>query len=151
MGKEIERKFLVNTEEFVAPALGDNIKQGYLATSPNVRVRIINDSAFLTIKGSGTLVRSEFEYKIPQNDAIEILLMCHEIIIKTRYSIIFDGIKWEVDDFGSGNLLAEVELKSENQEINLPIWVGKEVTEDYRYQNSHIAKVGFPYVVLAKI
>ena len=75
--KEIERKFLVKEEEFAKLnlTLGEDILQGYLKNTPTltIRLRVIKNIAFITIKGSTTgISRDEFEYEIPKKDALEL-------------------------------------------------------------------------------
>jgi len=147
MGKEIERKFLVKKE--LLPSLEGfwDIKQGYLSYYPEVRIRHITykdggRSGFLTVKGNGTLVRSEYEYFIDDDEALEMLDLCLNILTKKRY--ILD--RWEVDIFEGdldGLILAEIELYSEDELVELPEWVGEEVTADssYKNKNLHLLKV----------
>jgi CYTH domain-containing protein len=103
----------------------------------------------LTIKGVSTgISRSEFEYPIPIEDAVELLqTLCQPPLIeKTRYRIEHGGLVWEVDEFmgdNAGLVVAEVELKSVDQVIDLPDWIGAEVSSDRRYFNSNLAK--YPY------
>ena len=151
MGQEIERKFTVRGESWKHNAESKLYKQGYIDTSPEstVRVRLIEDQAFLTIKGRAVRgVRSEFEYEIPAPDANEILAtLCKKPVIdKRRYVVQHNGMKWEIDEFhqdNAGLILAEVELSSIDQEIVLPEWIDVEVTNDPRYYNSNLVK--FPY------
>jgi adenylate cyclase len=143
MGIEIERKFLVQGDEWRNHP-GVSIRQGYLARERGhtVRVRIAGDRATLTIKaGTNTLRRSEFEYEIPLADATELLTLCTHTIEKTRRVVDVDGTKWEVDEFGGENaglVVAEVELGSEDEVFNKPSWIGREVTDDSRYLNSEL-------------
>ena len=143
--KEIEYKFLVDDKKWSAiekpsPSL---IVQGFIAKSKEstVRIRIKNEAAFLTIKGKTVgITRSEFEYEIPVSDAEQMLLeFTDKQIRKKRYIIPFKGNNWEVDVFEghlSGLILAELEVQSENEKFELPIWVTKNVSEDERYYNA---------------
>lgn len=146
MGKEIERKFLVRNDDFKKLATGVLYIQGFLSTTKErvVRVRVIDEKAYLTIKGiSKGATRTEFEYDIPLRDA-KVMLdeLCNKPIIKKyRYKIPFDDLIWEVDVFlneNEGLIIAEVELPYENKKIELPDWIGKEVTEDQKYFNSNL-------------
>ncbi len=150
MGKEIERKYLVKSNEWKSLAQGVVYRQGYIATvgKQTVRVRIAGNQGYLTIKGEniGT-TRSEFEYPIPVKDAAEMLdtLCDRPLIEKTRYKIPIGDLIWEVDEFtgeNEGLVIAEVELQSENQVIELPQWIDRQVTEP-KYYNSSLAK--YPY------
>ncbi len=151
MAKEIERKFIVDCNKWHPDDAGVRVRQGYLPTSHRtaVRVRISGDSAWLTIKGENKgAVRSEFEYSIPVADAHQILdeLCERPFIEKTRYYVDHAGVTWEVDVFekeNAGLVIAEIELASENQEIELPPWVLTEVTDDPRYYNANLVKYPF--------
>lgn len=151
MGLEIERKFLVTRDSWRADAeAGAVFRQGYLTTSTErtVRVRRSGDQAWLTIKGrSEGSARAEYEYAIPAADADELLALCEPTPIdKTRYRVEFAGRTWEVDVFAGPNaplVLAEVELEAVDAPVELPGWVGREVTGDPRYQNSNLSRT--PY------
>ncbi len=146
MAKEIERKFLVTGEDWRAMARGTRYRQGYLSTvkERTVRVRTIDDKGFLTVKGvSVGATRSEYEYEIPAADADEMLDdLCEKPIIeKNRYKIPIGDVTWEVDEFlgvNDGLIVAEVELRSEDQSFPKPDWIGDEVTGDPRYFNANL-------------
>lgn len=146
MPVEIERKFLVKGDRWRALKSGRRYRQGYLSTAPAriVRVRVAGDEGFLTIKGKTTgALRTEYEYRIPVGDAEAMLdkLCVRPLIDKTRYRIEHQGLIWELDEFegeNKGLLVAEVELDTENQSIELPDWVGEEVTGDPRYYNVNL-------------
>jgi len=147
---EIERKFLVDCKKWNPADKGKKMKQGYLSidTERTVRVRITNDEAFITIKGKTVgIKRTELEYKIPIKDAEVLMEMCLDFQIeKTRYYEKKDNVVWEIDIFegeNKGLILAEVELEHENQHINLPNWIEKEVSKDYRYFNSWLSQNPF--------
>lgn len=150
MGKEIERKFLVTGNGWRdAPAT--TYRQGYLSTDRNrtVRVRVAGDKGFLTIKGITVgASRTEYEYPIPVEDALEMLanLCLRPLIEKRRYRVDHGGPIWEVDVFfgdNEGLILAEVELENESQQIDLPPWIGREVTGDARFYNANL--ITHPY------
>ena len=149
MVKEIERKFLVNGNEWRNQANGILYRQGYLSTNIKraVRIRTVGEEkAFLTIKAlEQGAVRSEYEYEIPLPDAVSLLdeLCEYPLIEKKRYKINYEGLVWEVDEFfgeNEGLIIAEVELSDENQVIAIPDWVGEEVTDDPRYLNANLVK-----------
>ena len=148
MGIEIERKFLVVSDEWKRLAEPVFMRQGYICSLPGrvVRVRIEADSAMLTMKGkSSGISRGEWEYAIPLMDAEELLRdLCEQPLIeKKRYRIAIDGLVWEVDEFlgdNAGLIVAEVELLSEEQNVILPNWVGEEVSHDHRYANANLFK-----------
>ena len=146
MGKEIERKYLIKDDTWRKDASGTTYRQGYLSTvkERTVRVRTIDDKGFLTIKGITIgATRREYEYEIPMADANEMLdELCEKPIIeKTRFKISHAGVTWEIDEFAGVNqglIVAEVELESEDQNIDFPPWVGEEVSGDPRYFNSNL-------------
>lgn len=146
---EIERKYLVNKiqwEEMRNPANASFIQQSYLSLEPKctVRIRIIDEKARITIKGeTHGLSREEFEYSVPLKDGIELMKLAGTpVIMKRRYVIPYKGYQWEIDEFygdNDGLLLAEVELKSEDENPEWPDWIDKEVTGDPRYFNLQLA------------
>jgi len=143
---EIERKFLIKNKNWKPSGTGTKIIQGYLSVEPErvVRIRIANDRAFLTIKGKPKgIVRTELEYEIPKNEAEVMLNMCLDFPVeKTRFIEKIGNLNWEIDVFegvNKGLVLAEVELKDENQKVDLPEWIGEEVSHDKRYFNSWLS------------
>lgn len=145
MAKEIERKFLVKKSVWKAleKPLGHYYKQSYLMNTPEktIRVRVTDTQGFLTIKGATTgIVRSEFEYIIPREEALELIAeYCTDLIEKIRFKIPFGGHVFEVDEFmgrHAGLVLAELELPSEDTLFERPNWLGDEVSTDTRYYNA---------------
>ncbi|QOC22620.1 CYTH domain-containing protein [Wenzhouxiangella sp. AB-CW3] len=148
---EIERKFLVAGPGWKQPGKGERVRQAYLSTDKQrvVRVRVIEDDAWLTIKGqSEGITRLEFEYPIPLADA-EVMLdtLCYQPFIdKTRYRIEHGNHVWEVDEFNGDNhglVVAEIELEAEDEAFERPEWLGEEVSDDPRYFNSNL--IDHPY------
>ncbi|MCH3881530.1 MULTISPECIES: CYTH domain-containing protein [Tenacibaculum] len=153
MALEIERKFLVNSDRFKEEAYQKNyIKQGFLNSNKNrtVRIRIMDDKGFLTIKGksnkSGTS-RFEWEKEISKTEAVELFLLCEKgIIEKYRYLVKSEKHTFEVDEFlgeNDGLVVAEIELSSEEESFKKPSWLGKEVTGKKKYYNSNLSKKPF--------
>jgi adenylate cyclase len=151
MVKEIERKFLVKGDAWRAIAKGTIYRQGYLnsAKERTVRIRVADAKAFITIKGPTVgATRSEYEYEIPFDEGNAMLETLAEkpLIEKTRYRIPVGNLTWEIDEFlgeNAGLIVAEVELKSEDQTFDKPLWVGDEVTNDPRYFNANLVKNPF--------
>ena len=145
MALEIERKFLVKEYQW-RNGHAKMYRQGYLNSDKkrNVRIRVINDKGYLTVKGiSQGAVREEYEYEIPKADADAMLdRLCEKPLIeKKRYTIVYKGLVWEVDEFFGANLgliVAELELQTEDQEFFKPEWIGKEVTGDPKYFNANL-------------
>ncbi|MFE4106776.1 CYTH domain-containing protein [Almyronema epifaneia] len=152
MGVEIERKFLVKGDRWRSLGSSEFYRQGYLTTAQDgctVRVRLVGDRACVTIKGRTVgNRRAEFEYAIPAADAEEMLdTLCQKPLIeKNRYKILSGSLVWEVDEFmgeNAGLIVAEVELSDPQQVIDLPDWVGEEVSGDPRYFNAYLAQQPF--------
>jgi CYTH domain-containing protein len=151
MAQEIERKFLVQGDAWREGAQRVLIRQGYLNAdgARTVRVRTKGDHAYVTIKGPQVaFTRPEYEYEIPSDDANEILdhLCMRPLIEKWRHLVHFAGMLWEVDEFlneNAGLIVAEVEMRDASQQVELPAWVGQEVTGDFRYTNSNLVKRPF--------
>ena len=149
MGIEIERKFLVVGDAWrAAPAV--QYAQGYLNRDKlrTVRVRIVQDKAWLTVKGASQgATRAEFEYEIPLADAQQLLALCDgPLVRKARRKVEHGGHVWEIDEFegdNAGLVVAEIELPSEDAGFEAPPWLGAEVTHDARYFNSNLATAPF--------
>lgn len=148
MAIEIERKFLVEGEEWRSGvSITRGIRQFYLCKDKDasIRVRIADESlAWLTIKSAPAgLKRFEFEYAIPIADANAMSALAQgHIVEKVRHLVPVGAVCWEVDVFAGENrglVVAEVELSSEDQAVELPDWIGAEVTDDPRYQNASLA------------
>ena len=152
MNIEIERKFLIEElplkfEETI------HIRQYYLSNSQNLvqRLRIFNqEKAIMSFKEKTSKIsKYEFEYAIPLKDANKMISIADvPFIDKKRHIIHIDSLKWEIDEFldkNKGLIIAEVELKTENQSISIPNWVGKEVTDDRKYYNYNLALK--PYIL----
>ena len=146
---EIERKFLVLSNDFIAEAFSKKrIVQAYLSSNPErtVRIRIKGDNGFLTIKGKGNATgttRLEWETEIPLHDAEKLLTICESgIIEKIRHEVKVGNHIYEVDVFAGKNeglIMAEVELSAENEAFEKPSWLGKEVTNDERFYNAYLS------------
>jgi len=153
MNLEIERKFLVKNDSFKLKAFEKKyLKQGFLNSDKDrtVRVRALEDTAFLTIKGrsntAGT-TRFEWEKEISVEDAQELMLLTEEKAIeKYRYYIQEGKHVFEVDEFlgeNAGLIVAEIELSKEDECFSVPDWLGKEITGDVQYYNSSLSKSPF--------
>ena len=150
---EIERKFLVNSLEFKNNAIKKTrIVQAYLNSHPerSVRIRIKGDKGVLTIKGKGNdsgTTRFEWEKEISLADAEALLPLCEPgSIHKTRYEVPVGKHIFEVDEFYDANeglIVAEVELKAENEVFVKPDWLGEEVTGQAKYYNAKLVSNPF--------
>ena len=149
MAQEIERKFLVNSDFRKDVFRSLRIVQGYLSSVPEriVRVKIKGEKGFITVKGAcntSGISRFEWEKEIEADEALSLLQLCEPgIIDKTRHLIKnTDGTHlWEVDEFHGDNdglIIAEIELRNENEPFDKPTWLGEEVTGDPRYYNAQL-------------
>jgi CYTH domain-containing protein len=154
MAKEIERKFLVKSDAWLARSEASiTIVQCYLAVTAerSIRVRISNgDKARLTLKfGSDLNVRDEFEYDIPLDEAREMQAFAlGKVITKTRHHVRHAGYLYEVDVFSGdldGLVVAELETPDRVQDDALPDWLGPDITGEIRYSNASLALNGFPH------
>ena len=149
MGVEIERKFLLRDQSWrESVRCSKETKQGYISMDIDrvVRIRTMNDDAFLTIKSKvSERKRLEFEYAIAKVDAEEMLAnICVASVIEKRRSYVeYAGKTWEIDEFFGDNrglIVAGIELGYEEEEFERPEWLGDEVTEDSRYLNVNLAE-----------
>jgi CYTH domain-containing protein len=150
---EIERKFLVKDDSFRDEAFRKkHIRQGFICADRErtVRIRISDDEAFLTIKSASDergWSRYEFETRISNEDAEELIKLCLPgIIEKVRHYVEYKGHIWEIDTFygeNEGLTVAEIELKSEKDTFELPVWIDREVSGDTRYYNAVLSKHPF--------
>jgi adenylate cyclase len=151
MAIEIERKFLLANNDWRGLTDGIVYRQGYLCATKEgaVRVRLVAEQGFLTIKGPTEAGRcDEYEYEIPAQDAREMLdhLCPRPQIEKKRYRIEWRGLAWEIDEFfgeNAGLVVAEIELTRADQPFERPDWLGEEVTGDARYYNAMLCVAPF--------
>lgn len=150
MGVEIERKFLVKGDFKKDVLKSYHIVQGYISTAPgkSVRVRIRDNEGFITIKGQRIgITRFEWEEPIPVEEARDLLRLCEGAVIdKTRHLVKVGEHTFEVDEFHGDNeglVVAEVELGSEDEAFEKPLWLGEDVSTDSRFRNS--ALIANPY------
>ena len=151
MQKEIERRFLVAGDAWRENVIShEKLFQGYLHVDDEkaIRVRLASAGATLTIKASiNDVLRHEFEYAIPPDDARRLLDLCgSRRIEKIRHRLGYEGKSWEVDEFlgeNAGLVLAEIELECEGEEFAKPPWLALEVTGDSRYSNAALALLPF--------
>jgi CYTH domain-containing protein len=149
MPMEIERKFLVASEEWRSQASGSAaMRQAVIIAEPGrvLRIRTYGDGrARLTIKiDESGFSRHEFEYDIPFDHAAELVDLAEgRVIAKTRHEVAYHGFVWEIDCYEGdldGLVVAEVELSSETDQPDLPPWIGTEVTADPRFSNKALAE-----------
>ena len=152
MNTEIERKFLVDISKWQKLEKPEGLicRQTYLSSDPEkvIRLRTLGKKGFITLKGKlKGLTRAEYEYEIPLTEANEMIdLFGTNIIEKTRYYINYKNKLWEVDEFeglNKGLLIAEIELGSEDETIEIPDWLEKEVSHEMKYYNSNLHKKPF--------
>lgn len=153
MAKEIERKFLVKDDTWLA-AVEKKIAfvQFYLAISAerSIRLRISDGkTAKLTLKfGSDLSERDEFEYAVPLADANEMMAFAvGGIIHKTRHHVRHRSHLYEIDVFSGdldGLVVAELETADRVPDEELPAWLDREVTGEIRYSNASLALNGYP-------
>lgn len=145
---EIERKYLWNDNYNIYDFVSyphEIISDHYF--NRTTRLRTINNlknetKQYITIKSIGTLEREEYEYEIKPTYKLP-----KPQLKKTRYYVPYEEHTFEVNlydcylhcsEFNDRLKLIEVELKDKDEEIILPPWVGKEVTENPYFYNYNI-------------
>ena len=150
MGIEIERRFLVKKNDWRSKAiLSEDLSQAYLNSNIDewtVRIRIINNKqAYITLKSFlNGFTNYEFEYQVPIQDALELFNLSNTKITKTRYQLKIDEKDWVVDSFkglNSSLTIAEIELDSESEKIQIPAWCEQEITGIKSLSNASLAKI----------
>lgn len=158
---EIERKFLIHSNRIDLSLLPfSKIKQGYIlrADTGSVRIRIeekkifdkldnnthySTDSYLMIKKRVDEMSNQEITIPLEYEAALEMLEKnCYKPPIeKTRYICQINELKWEIDVFEGhrkGLILAEIEILSREQKIDLPDWIDKEVTGQPEYYNVNL-------------
>lgn len=153
MATEIERKFLVRDDSYKELSFSHSrIRQGYICSERGrtVRVRTRDDRAYLTIKGpslDGGLSRYEFEKEITMEEGFQLMQLCEPgLVDKTRWLVKSGNHVFEVDEFygdNEGLVMAEVELSAVGEQVEMPDFIGQEVTGDRRYYNSQLRQNPF--------
>lgn len=145
---EIERRFLLADDGWRAAASAPKLmSQGYISVEKErtVRVRIVGNQAWLTLKGFlSDVSRSEFEYEIPLADAQQMLeTMCPFRLQKHRYEVVYRGFVFEIDEYFGDNaplVVAELELPAEDTPFPKPDWLGAEITAEGRFTNAYLSR-----------
>lgn len=148
MGTEIERKFLLASDRWrTLVQRSDYIRDGLLSASEDrkTRVRIIGTRATLAVKTKRIAGRrDEFEYEIPLTDAERLLECCGgNALAKTRHYIPYGDLTWEIDEYDGllkGMILAEIEVATIDQPIEIPDWIGREVTLQPSYRKINMLR-----------
>jgi adenylate cyclase len=149
MSFEIERKFLISGDNWRQSAVSfSTIRQAYVGADDKVSVRVRirdNESATLTIKSRpSALRRLEFEYPVPVLEAEGLMSLREGMVVeKVRHIVPCDKLAWEIDVFSGENdglIIAEIELPEEGHPIDLPSWIGAEITGRAQYYNSSLAR-----------
>lgn len=145
---EIERKYLIKTlPDNLASYHFHQIEQGYLNTTPVIRIRRQDDEYYLTYKSKGLMVREEYNLPLTKEAYMHLLPKIDgNLIAKKRYLIPLDSaLTIELDVF-EGNLsplvLAEVEFPTEDDANSFtpPEWFGEDVTFSMDYHNSVLSQ-----------
>lgn len=145
---EIERKFLIKE----LPADFDSyphrtLEQGYLCTSPVVRIRKDGERYELTYKSKGFMAREE--YNLPLTESAYLHLrekIDGRLITKERYCIPYQDYTIEIDIFKGFHaplILAEVEFPTIEEAVSFlpPDWFGEDVTACSAYHNSVLSQM----------
>jgi len=150
---EIERRFLIKNNDWEKLInRKSNIIQGYLSSYSEdwiVRIRSEDDLFKLTLKKYISKSKNfEFEYEIPKKEGEMIISEIKNPIIKERFYLYFKGKEWIIDRFKGNNFpleIAEVELKTINEQINFPSFLSKEITGVKKFSNFELSNKPFSY------
>jgi len=148
---EIERRFLIKNNDWEKLInKKSNIIQGYLSSKSEswlVRLRSENRSYKLTLKKYISYSKNlEFEYDIPEKDGEIIISQIKTPIIKERYYLLFQEREWIIDRFKGNNFpleIAEVELQTIDEKINLPSFLSTEITGLKKFSNFELFQKPF--------
>lgn len=150
MLKKAKRRFLLGDASILGDHRGFPIVHGSLAEDAStIAVRTFGNFAFLTIQGPhGSTVPLDFEYPVPLEDALAMLdRLCRPWPIhKTRYLVPHGQGVIEVDVFEgrlSGLAIAEL-VEEEAETADLPPWLGREITDDARFDEDALAGAAAP-------
>jgi CYTH domain-containing protein len=145
---EIERKFILEKFPNYEYKAKIQIIQFYICSENDkiIRVRKIGDKYNIGFKKGKGMSRTEIEIDIDEQNFQNLSkLEMKNKIKKNRYLFELENYTAEIDVFEDnlkGLIIAEVEFKNKKLAENFvpPEWFGKEVTNDYRYTNSHLSK-----------
>ncbi len=143
---EIERKFLVKELPSLDGIKSSEIKQGYVSTLPEIRVRKLDDKYYRTEKDEGTVVRNEREWEISKDEGEELFSKIQtNIIEKTRYYLPYGNYTVELDIYKgvfAGLVVAEIEFSTldEANSFTPPVWFGEDISEKKEYRNKILAQ-----------
>ena len=110
------------------------------------RIRIKDGVSIFTVKGPRQGASGlELEWIVEDTAAASVLQWGpFPNVQKTRYCVVgVDDFIWEIDEFEgelAGLILAEVELPSEQQPVELPPWIGLELTGLRNWSNAALAE-----------
>tara|TARA_Y100000589_G_scaffold162757_1_gene154633 strand:- start:225 stop:704 length:480 start_codon:yes stop_codon:yes gene_type:complete len=151
MSIEVERRFLIKNNDWEKLInRKSEIIQGYLSSNSEkwiVRIRSEDNSYKLTIKKHIIMAKNlEFEFDIPKIDGETIISQLKNLIIKERFYLIYSGKEWIIDRFKDKNFpleIAEVELKTIDEQINLPNFLSTEITGLKKFSNFQLSSNPF--------
>ena len=142
---EIRRCFLVK-HEFLPNDLpqGSLVVQGYLSQDPLIRVKVLNDKAWMIIRGRGDAIEFQsWEYQIPWQDAEQMMNLTNFKLSKISRLLKHNSHVWRLDEYLgplSGLWMAKIELSDKYESYIAPDWIGKEVSYDSKYYQINLAK-----------
>ena len=151
MTLEIERRFLLKNDEwkkFIVKKT--SIEQGYLSYKLEdwiIRIRFNGKNFKIALKKHiKNFTNFEFEYIIPNSDGEKIMSNLKNTIEKDRFFLEIENKSWIIDCFKGKNFpleVAEIELSSEEEELNLPNFIAKEITGIKNFSNFNLST--FPF------
>ena len=151
MALEIERRFLIKNDEWKQYITKQTlIEQGYLSNSLDdwiVRIRFNGSNFKIALKKHiKSFTNFEFEYLIPNSEGEKIMSTLTNIIKKERFFLKVSNKIWIIDCFKEKNYpleIAEIEISEEEEELNLPTFISKEITGFQNFSNFSLSTTPF--------
>ena len=151
MALEIERRFLIKNDQWKDFITHKTfIEQGYLSHDLEewiVRIRFNGKNFKIALKKHiKNFTNYEYEYSIPNSEGEKIMSTLNNTIKKERFFLEVYQKNWTIDCFKGKNFpleIAEIELTKEEEKVNLPSFIAKEITGLKKYTNLNLTKHPF--------
>lgn len=160
---EIERRYLIRDLDAAMACVGNPmaISQSYVPGTGDWAIRLRKLGVGPSVRTLLTMKRplsfmsaDEHESDVAREFHDGLLAICGAAVEKTRRTAdASGGLTWELDVFAARELavrrssgrieplvLVEIEIPSEDHELETPVWVGTEVTADKSFSNFQLAR-----------
>ena len=151
MALEIERRFLIKNDNWKKFITGKTfIEQGYLSSNFDdwiIRIRFNGENFKIALKKHiKNFTNYEYEYLIPNSEGEKIIATLPNTIKKERFFLELNQKNWIIDCFQDENSpleIAEIELNGEKEEVILPSFLSREITNLKVFSNLSLTKHPF--------